>query len=79
MGIASSLSHNTTFENPSHWYYQLQEIKKHYCGPDSNGIIPIPDFIKIHSPFPSDYMVETAVRKAINEWQCNLFDRQTDC
>jgi hypothetical protein len=37
------------FEHPLRWYYQLQEIKKYYCGLGSSGIIFKPKFMKILS------------------------------
>jgi hypothetical protein len=37
------------FQHPSHWHYQLQEIKKYNSEAASNGIASIPNSTKIHS------------------------------
>jgi hypothetical protein len=43
-------------EHPSNWYYRVQEIKKYEFGLASNGIIFMPNLIKIRSAVPVLYV-----------------------
>jgi hypothetical protein len=52
------------FEHLSRWYYQLYSLKKYCCGLRSNGVISIPNLMKILLSIPEFLLAETVVRKA---------------